>query len=80
IIKGLDMGGDDYITKPFHIPILISRIGAVLRRIPEDSGTLLTCGDIALDKASMEVTTDGHAVPLSALEYRLLITLMENKG
>lgn len=80
ITKGLDMGGDDYITKPFHIPVLISRIRAVLRRIPEDSGTLLTCGDITLDKTSMAVTTNGCEVLLSALEYRLLTILMENKG
>ena len=54
ITRGLDMGADDYITKPFHIAVLESRIAAVLRRLPEDRQPVLVCGDISLDKDKMQ--------------------------
>lgn len=80
ITKGLDMGADDYVTKPFHIAVLESRIAAVLRRVPEENGSVCTCGTIHLDKEKMRVTVAGEEVVLTALEYRLLLVLMENKG
>lgn len=80
ITKGLDMGADDYVTKPFHIEVLESRIAAVLRRVPEDRQNLLSCGNITLDKNKMQVCMDGVQVELTALEYRLLYVLLENKG
>lgn len=80
ITKGLDMGADDYVTKPFHIAVLESRIAAVLRRIPEEPGVLITCREICLDRERMRVLAEGQEVVLTALEYRLLLILMENKG
>ena len=88
ITKGLDMGADDYITKPFHIAVLESRIRAVLRRAGktdvsgsgESHPELFTCGMIQMDKKKMRVTAEGKEILLTNLEYRLLQMLMENKG
>lgn len=80
ITRGLDMGADDYITKPFHVAVLESRIAAVLRRTPADGGNVLTCGNIRLDKEKIQVMLDDKPVDTTALEYRLLEVLMENKG
>ena len=81
MIMGLDMGGDDYITKPFHLPVLLSRIRAVLRRnaSPETDSDVLTCGNIRLVKSRTEVFVEGKPVELRTLEYRLLETLLESK-
>lgn len=80
ITKGLDMGADDYVTKPFHIAVLESRIEAVLRRAPEINGAMLVCGDISLDREKMQVFASGEETALTAMEYRMLLALMENKG
>ena len=74
------MGADDYVTKPFHIAVLESRIAAVLRRTSDDGGNVLSCGNIQLDREKMQVMVDGQSVDATALEYRLLEVLMENKG
>ena len=74
------MGSDDYIIKPFHIAVLESRISAVLRRLPEDKQPVLVCGDISLNKDKMQGYLNGEPVTLTALEYRLLHILLENKG
>lgn len=79
-LQGLGLGADDYITKPFHIAVLESRIAAVLRRLPEDRQPVLVCGDISLDKDKMQGYLNGEPVTLTALEYRLLHILLENKG
>ncbi|MCI9454435.1 MAG: response regulator transcription factor [Dorea sp.] len=78
ITRGLDMGADDYITKPFHIAVLESRIQAVLRRAAVSC--MLVCGNIRMDKKRMQVWVGEESVPLTSLEYRLLQLLMENKG
>lgn len=78
ITRGLDMGADDYITKPFHIAVLESRIQAVLRRAA--ASCVLVCGNIRMDKKKMQVWVGDESVPLTSLEYRLLQLLMENKG
>lgn len=80
ITRGLDMGADDYVTKPFHIAVLESRIAAVLRRTSDDGGNVLSCGNIQLDREKMQVMVDGQSVDATVLEYRLLEVLMENKG
>lgn len=78
ITRGLDMGADDYITKPFHISVLESRIQAVLRRAAVSC--MLVCGNIRMDKKRMQVWVGEESAPLTSLEYRLLQLLMENKG
>ena len=83
ISKGLDMGGDDYITKPFHLSVLESRIGAVLRRVSKQTAeppNKLSCGTIQINLDKIEVQMQGTVIPLTAAEYRLLLVLMENKG
>lgn len=80
ITRGLDMGADDYVTKPFHIAVLESRIAAVLRRVPEEPDGSAACGNIRLNKEKMQVLLDGREITLTALEYRMLLILMENKG
>lgn len=88
ITRGLDMGADDYITKPFSIPVLESRIRAVLRRAAKTEssgagrteGMILYCGNIQIDKKSRRVSMGEGEVILTSLEYRLLLMLMENKG
>ncbi len=80
ITRGLDMGADDYVTKPFHIAVLESRIAAVLRRVPEEPDGSAACGNIRLNKEKVQVLLGGREITLTALEYRMLLILMENKG
>ncbi|MDL2233891.1 response regulator transcription factor [Ruminococcaceae bacterium OttesenSCG-928-L11] len=81
IVKGLDMGGDDYIPKPFRLPVLLSRIRAVLRRgRTGEQGDVLTCGCIRLIRSRTEVYAGDSPLQLTAGEYRLLLTLMEHKN
>lgn len=82
MIKGLDMGGDDYITKPFKLSVLQSRITAVLRRtlkqqIKED---VLWCNNIKVIKSESRVYKNNHEVELTVSEYNLLLQLLENKN
>jgi two-component system OmpR family response regulator len=80
-VNGLTLGGDDYVTKPFHLPELIARIHAILRRaggVPGD-GTL-TVADLTLDPTTREVTRAGQPVRLSPTEFRLLHYLMARAG
>jgi two-component system response regulator VicR len=82
IILGLDLGADEYITKPFRLRELISRMKAVLRRRGpvEASDRTLTCGDVTVVAQQAKVYKNGRDVPLTALEYRLLLTLFTNQG
>ncbi len=82
IVLGLDLGADDYLTKPFRLRELMSRIKAVLRRRGpvEAPGGTLTCGDVTVFPQQAKVTKGGREVILTALEYRLLLTLLLNQG
>jgi two-component system, OmpR family, response regulator VicR len=82
IILGLDLGADEYITKPFRLRELISRMKAVLRRRGpvEASERTLTCGNVTVIAQQAKVYKNGREVPLTALEYRLLLTLFTNQG
>lgn len=79
VVSGLDMGADDYISKPFRPRELVSRIGAVLRREGRTQ-PLLEAGGITIDTMKATVKRDGEELFLSALEYRLLLILFQNKG
>ena len=79
MIRGLDMGADDYITKPFRMRILLSRIQAVLRRTQKEETHILECKNIRLDKNQGRVYKQDEELILSKSEYKLLLLLMENK-
>jgi two-component system, OmpR family, response regulator VicR len=82
IVLGLDLGADDYITKPFRLRELISRMKAVLRRRGpvEASDRTLACGDVTVFTQQAKVYKNSREVLLTALEYRLLLTLILNQG
>lgn len=78
-VKGLDLGADDYITKPFGVLELISRVRAVLRRVkPGDETVPLSYGGIILDNDRRTVTADGTPVVLTFKEFELLAFLLKN--
>jgi two-component system, OmpR family, response regulator len=79
-IRGLTLGGDDYVTKPFSLEELVARIRAILRRtgLAEPESSRLTFEDLELDEDAHEVTRSGNHVDLTATEYRLLRYLMLN--
>lgn len=82
IIRGLDLGADDYVTKPFKAGELLSRIRAVLRRQGNVKGReeVLCCGSVVLDRERTRVMESGREICLTAGEYRLLLYFMENKN
>lgn len=80
-VRGLEVGADDYISKPFSPSELIARIRAVLRRAkPSTTGDLLTYAGVVMDLVSHRVLRDGRPVHLGPTEYRLLRFLMERPG
>jgi two-component system OmpR family response regulator len=82
ITRGLTLGADDYVTKPFGLEELVLRVRAILRRsqFTEALPTVLSVGPITLDEDSHKVTFDGEVVDLSPTEFRLLHVLLESKG
>jgi two-component system, OmpR family, response regulator len=80
-VRGLTMGGDDYLVKPFSLDELVARIHAVLRRSgTARDGAVLTCADLELDDDAHLITKAGADVALSPTEYKLLRYLMINQG
>ena len=79
VVKGLDMGADDYITKPFRPRELISRIKSVLRRSGAEP-VLSLQGSVTVDPDRGTVMKNGEEIRLSALEYRLLLVFLNNRG
>jgi DNA-binding response OmpR family regulator len=80
IVQGLDLGADDYLTKPFSFEVLLARIRALLRRGPASQSVKLRVGDLELDPGSHEVTRGGQAVSLTRTEFNLLEHLMRHEG
>jgi two-component system alkaline phosphatase synthesis response regulator PhoP len=81
-VLGLELGADDYVTKPFGMKELVARINAVLRRMdrPVVESDSLSAGEIHLDKESRIVTVSGRAVNLTPSEFDLLVVLMSAPG
>jgi DNA-binding response OmpR family regulator len=80
-VQGLDLGADDYLTKPFSPRTLLARVRALLRRTGVEKGAQVVAGDIALDPEFQTVgIRDGEPVRLTNLEYRLLQLLVSNAG
>jgi two-component system OmpR family response regulator len=80
-LTGLNLGGDDYITKPFSVAEVVARVNAVLRRSGAGPTTsVLRVGDLELDDDSHDVSRAGQRVDLSPTEFKLLRFLLENAG
>jgi two-component system, OmpR family, response regulator len=81
-VRGLTLGGDDYLQKPFSLDELVARAEAVLRRTtdPHRNGTVLACADLRMDDDAHRVQRDGEDVSLSPTEYNLLRYLLLNQG
>jgi two-component system, OmpR family, response regulator len=80
IVKGLDAGADDYLTKPFSFVELLARVRALGRRVPERKSSVLEVEDIVLDTSSSRAFCHGDEVHLSQTEFRLLELLARNRG
>lgn len=78
IVMGIDMGADDYITKPFKARELLSRINAVLRRYTKDNSSNIKVGSVEIDMKQAKVFKDSKDVMLTALEYKILLALALN--
>jgi two-component system phosphate regulon response regulator PhoB len=81
-IRGLSLGADDYLTKPFSPQELVLRVGAILRRVRATPATadVLQIGAVHIDRAAHRVAIDGHEVELTPTEFKLLLTLAERRG
>jgi len=80
-LAGLELGADDYLTKPFSPRELVARVQAVLRRAPAAGAPRrIVAGAISIDPERCEVTVDGNAVALTATEYRLLLAMARAPG
>jgi two-component system, OmpR family, response regulator len=79
-IRGLNMGADDYMVKPFSFEELLARVKALLRRPHEKHAEILTAGQLSLNTITREVVRDSKAIILSAKEYAILEYLLRNKG
>ena len=81
-VVGFEIGADDYITKPFSVRELVLRIRAVLRRreLPVSDGPNIEFGNLRIDRAAHRVWVEGEEVELTALEFKLLVTLYERRN
>ena len=82
-IRGLSLGADDYLTKPFSPQELVLRVGAILRRVgqaQQQTADVIRIGVLEIDRGEHRVTVDEEAVELTPTEYRLLVTLAERRG
>ncbi len=79
-ILGLNLGADDYVTKPFNPVEIVARVKAQLRRAARAGGEVLRAGELALDLASMQLEKAGAPIPLTPMEYKILAILMRSPG
>jgi two-component system phosphate regulon response regulator PhoB len=82
-IRGLSLGADDYLTKPFSPHELALRVNALLRRLGAPAvaqGSTITAGPVTVDRSAHRVTCDGEELELTATEYKLLVILIERRG
>ena len=80
VVNGLNVGADDYLSKPFDFDLLLARIRALLRRSRQFRGNLLTVADLSLNTVDHTAIRGGRSIRLTAKEYSLLELLMLNKG
>lgn len=80
VVTGFDLGADDYISKPFRVRELMARIKSVLRRYHTHSDGVINIGGVVINTNKAKVYKDGQETELTAMEYRLLLTLINNRG
>lgn len=80
VVKGLDLGADDYLTKPFSFAVLLARLRAASRRQYGQPTSVLRVGDLELNPATIQVSRAKHEISLTATEFRLLEFLMRRPG
>ena len=80
IVKGLDLGAEDYIVKPFRVKELISRIKVALRRYNKISSSIININGIELDTENMQAKKDGKVIELTSLEFKILLLLIPLKS
>ncbi|MGE0828027.1 MAG: response regulator [Hyphomonadaceae bacterium] len=79
-VEGLDLGANDYLTKPFHMAELLARVRANVRRTTDHASSVLESGDLMLNTATGQVTVAGAPVKLTAYQYKVLDYLMHHRG
>jgi two-component system OmpR family response regulator len=79
-VEAIDSGADDYVTKPFHMPELVARLRALIRRAAGHASSELRCGRIRIEQTGGRVWLDERAVELTAQEYRVLLLLAHRAG
>lgn len=79
-VQGLDLGADDYLSKPFGMAELVARVRARLRRVQKKTDNTLHIGPLSIDRDGRIVRVDGETIPLTLKEYDLLCLLIENRG
>ena len=82
VVMGLELGADDYISKPFRVQELMARIKTVLRRYSKDSGNdgIVNLKNLTVNMNEAKVYKNGEEIILTAMEYRLLLTFIANRG
>ncbi|HEY3836677.1 MAG TPA: response regulator transcription factor [Bryobacteraceae bacterium] len=80
VVNGLNIGADDYLTKPFSFEILLARIRAVSRRGPISQPVILNVGNLTLDETTREVARGRRSIHLTRTEYAILLLLLRNAG
>jgi two-component system OmpR family response regulator len=79
-VEGLDLGANDYVTKPFHMAELLARVRANVRRTTEHQSSVIEVGDLSLNSATGQVAVNGAPVKLTAYQYKVLDYLMHHAG
>jgi two-component system OmpR family response regulator len=79
-VEGLDLGANDYVTKPFHMAEMLARVRANVRRTTDHASSVLEVGDLRLNSATGQVTVNGAPIKLTAYQYKVLDYLMHHAG